>query len=69
MGLGDWDMGLGTQGCGDWGMRRRGEVGTWGRQDSGTCGDLRTWDIGTGGRDKQTTPEFCAEFVKYNSQQ
>ena len=28
-------------------------------------GDSRTWDIGTGGYDKQTSTDFCAEFVKY----
>ena len=37
-------------------------TGTW---DLGT-GDSRTWDAGTQGHDKQTTPEFCAEFVKDN---
>ena len=26
----------------------------------------RTWDVGTRGRDKQTSPDFCTEFVKYN---
>ena len=25
-----------------------------------------TWDAGTRGRDKQTTPDICAEFVEYN---
>ena len=26
-----------------------------------------TWDVGTRGSDKQTTPpDFCAKFVKYN---
>ena len=37
------------------------------------CGDSRTWDLGTGGHDKQTSPDFCtdfcAEFVKYNFRQ
>ena len=50
-GLGDWDVGLGTRG----------------RRDSGTRGDPRAWDVGTGGRNKQTPSEVCAEFVKYNS--
>ena len=40
-------------------------------RDSGTprCGtrkrcDSGTWDVGTRGRDKRTTPDFCAEFCK-----
>ena len=27
--------------------------------------DSRTWEVGTGGCDKQTSPDFCTEFVKY----
>jgi len=81
LGHGTWDVGLGdagTQGhgnlgsgdtgmwgLGDVGTRGRGDVGTW---DTSTCRDLRTWDVGTGGHDKQTSPDFCAEFVKYNFQ-
>jgi len=69
-GLRDWDSGTwghgdaGSQGCGEVGNRGR---GTQGRQDLGTRGDSRAWDVRTGGHDKQTTPGFCAEFVKYNS--
>ena len=36
-----------------------------GHGDSETRG-RGTWDVGTRGRDKQTTPHFCDEFVKYN---
>ena len=55
-GLGDWDVGRGTRECGD--------AGTWGRGGA-MHGDSRTWEVGTGGCDKQTSPDFCAEFVKY----
>ena len=71
LGCGGWDVetGLGDVRLGDVarGMRGLGDVGlgTW---DSGT------WDMGRGrrgragirGRDKQTTPDICAEFVDYN---
>ena len=55
MGLGDLGLeDVGTQGLGD--ARTR---------DAKTLG-LGPWDVETRGRDKQTTPDFCAEFVKYN---
>ena len=47
-------------------MRGRGDSGTW---DESTRGESRTWDVGTGELDKQRSPDFCAEFVKYNFQQ
>ena len=53
----------GTQGRWDAGTRGRGDAGMW---DASACGDLRMQDEGTGGRDKQTSPDFCTEFVKYN---
>jgi len=65
-GLGDWDMGRGTRGHRDAGTRGRGDAGTRGRGDASARGDLRMQDEGTGGRDKQTSPDFCTEFVKYN---
>ena len=52
----------GTRGRGDAGTRGRGDAGTRGREDAGTRG---RGDVRTGGCDKQTTPEFCAEFVIY----
>ena len=56
MGLGHetrtWDSGLGTRGRGTRGRGTRGR---------GTRGHA-----GTRGRDKQTTPNICAEFVEYN---
>ena len=48
-------MGRGTRGRRDVG---RGVSETW---DSETLG-LGMWDVGTEGRDKQTTPDFCAEL-------
>ena len=54
MGLGD----SGTQGRGDAGTRGLGEVG---REYVGT-----RRRVGIQGRDKQITPDFCAELVKYN---
>ena len=59
----------GTRGRGDAGTRGRGDAGTRGRGDAGTRGrgDAVTQelgDVGTQGRDKQTTPEFWAEFAK-----
>ena len=69
VGCGAWDSGTrglgdsGTRGLGDVGTRRRGDPGTW---DASTRGDSRTWDVGAGGPHKQTSPDFCAEFVKYN---
>ena len=64
-GTGTWDgdVGLGTRGHGTWG---RGDVGTWGRGDVGTWGRGTRGHAGTRGRDKQTTPNICAEFVEYN---
>ena len=47
-------------GTGTWGL---GDARTW---DTSTRGDSRMWDVGAGGPDKQTSPDFCAEFVKYN---
>ena len=57
MGTGTWDVG-----CEAWdsGTRRRGDPGWW---NASMRGDSRTWDVGTGGRDKQTSPDFCAESV------
>ena len=71
----------GTRGLGDVGKRGLGEVRTLGRGDSGSLGlgDAGTWglwdvvreDFGTRrragirGRDKQITPDFCAELVKH----
>ena len=61
-------MGRGAAGTWDTGTRGRGDVvGTWGRGgdvgtwDSKTLG-LGMWNVGTRGRDKQTTPDFCAEL-------
>ena len=48
----DWDVGRGTRGRGTRGRGTRGR-GTRGR-------------AATRGRDKQTTPDICAEFVEYN---
>ena len=63
-GSGTWDsktLGLGHPG--NPGRGGRGGRGIQKREDSGTC----TWDVGTRGRDKETTPDFCAElFIKYN---
>ena len=72
---------LGTQGLGDVGTWGRWDVGTRGRGDAGTwgLGDAGTWGLGDvvredfetrrragiRGRDKQITPDFCAELVKY----
>ena len=55
-------MGLGYFGVEDVGRgkRGRGDAGTRKRWDSGTC------DLRTRGPDKQTIPDFRAEFVKYN---
>ena len=72
--MGTWDSGLGDMGLGDVGRWGRGDVGRWGRGDVGTWGrgDVGTWGrwtrghAGTRGRDKQTTPNICAEFVEYN---
>ena len=66
VGLGDvglGDMGLGDMGLGDVGL---GDVG---------LGDVGLGDVDAGtrrragirGREKQTTPDICAEFVVYNS--
>ena len=52
---------------GKWGRGTRGrqDVGRW---DVGLrgVGTQELWDIRMLGRDKQTTPEFCAEFAMYN---
>ena len=55
------DVGLGDVGLGDVGLGdlRLGDVEL---EDVG-LGDV---DTGTQGRDKQTTPDICAEFVEYN---
>ena len=49
------------------------DVGTWdsgtsecGTQGRGDAGRQELGEVGTQGRDKQTTPEFCAEFAIYN---
>ena len=76
-GTGKSDLGLG-----DVGTRGRGDSGTWGLGDAGTrglkdvgtrgLGEVGREDVGTRrrvgirGRDKQITPDFCAELVKYN---
>ena len=62
---------MGSRGLGDVGTWGRGDVGTWGRGDVGKWGrgarDAETRGrAGTRGSDKQTTPNFCAEFVRYN---
>ena len=64
VGLGDvglGDVGLGDVGLGDVGLGdvRLGDV----RLGNVGLGDV---DAGTRGRDKQTTPDICAEFVGYN---
>ena len=74
-GTGTWDgdVGRGTRGRWDAGTRGRREAGTWGLGDVGTRGrgDVVREDFGTRrragirGRDKQITPDFCAELVKY----
>ena len=56
------DFGLKDVGRGDaltWGLR---DAGTRGPADWGTCG---RGNARTRGRDKQATPDFCIEFVKY----
>ena len=69
----------GRRDAGTWGL---GDVGTWGREDVGTRGlkDVGTRGlgevgreyvgtrrrVGIQGRDKQITPDFCAELVRYN---
>ena len=69
-----WDVGCrdaGTQGRQDVrrGMLGRGTRsagrGDWGRGFE-NVGTQRRGAYGTRGRDKQTTPDFFAEFVKYN---
>ena len=63
-----------TRGRGDVGTRGRGDAGTQGRGDAGTrgLGEVGREYVGTRrrvgirGRDKQITPDFCAELVKYN---
>lgn len=52
---GTWDSGtwvLGTCGRGNAGTREHGDSGMW---DMSMRGDLRTWDVGSGGCDKQQT--------------
>ena len=69
VGLGD--VGLGDVGLGDVGLGYMG-LGYTGLGDVG-LGDVGLGDVGlrdvdawTRGRDKQTTPDICAEFVVYN---
>ena len=66
---GTWGLGRGTWDSGKWGRGTREcrDAGTWGLGDEGRVmhGDSRTWEVGTWGCDKQTSPDFCAEFVKY----
>ena len=74
-GTGTWDLGREdsgtpgrkTRGRGGAETRGQGDQGTRGRRDVGR-GDAGTWDVGRGtlGRDKQTTPEVCAEFAIYS---
>ena len=81
VGLGDvelGDVGLGDVGLGDVGLGDMG-LGDMGLGDVG-LGDVGLGDVGLGdvdagtrrragirGREKQTTPDICAEFVVYNS--
>ena len=58
-GRGTWDLGLGTWGLGDVGMWGRGDEGT---QGGGTQGRRNSETRGIRGRDKQITPDFCAEL-------
>ena len=61
-----------TRGRGDVATRGRGDVGTRGLKDAGTrgLGEVGREDVGTRrrvgirGRDKQITPDFCAEIGK-----
>ena len=73
---GTWDVGLGdlgARGLGEVGTLGHGDAGRWGLEDAGTwgLGDVVREDFGTRrragirGRDKQITPDFCAELVKY----
>ena len=48
------------QGQGDMGYKN---LGTQGSGNSGRHRDSGMWDIGAQGCDKQTTPNFCTEFV------
>ena len=65
---------MGTRGRLDVGTRGRGDARTQGRGDAGTrgLGEVGREYVGTRrrvgirGRDKQITPDFCAELVKYN---
>ena len=60
-GCGLADVGLGDVGLGDVGL---GDV----RLGDVELGDVGLGDVDTGTqrRDKQTTPDICAEFVEYN---
>ncbi|KAK2568729.1 hypothetical protein P5673_006727 [Acropora cervicornis] len=64
---GRWD--LRTRGHGDAGTWGLGDVGTWGRGDSGTwyarTSELARRRAGIRGRDKQITPDFCAELFSF----
>ena len=71
-----WNTGHTDEGCGRVGLSLkvgRGDAGTRGRGDSGTqgLGDVVREEFGTRrregirGHDKQITPDFCAELVKY----
>ena len=67
MGLASWDSRRGTRGRGTRGRGTRGR-GSRGRgtRGRGTRGRGTRGHAGTRGRDKQTTPNICAEFVEYN---
>ena len=63
---GTWveDLGLEDVVRGDTETRELGDAGTRRNEDVGRERlRLGTWDVGTGGRNKQTTPDFYAEFV------
>ena len=55
-GTGTWELGREDSGTPGRGTRGRGDARTRGR------GNVELGEAGTRIRDKQTTPEFCAEF-------
>jgi len=67
LGIGDWDVGHGTRGRGNVGIRGSGDSRTW---DVNMCGrrehvwGSRTWDVGTGGRNKQNITLFLRWICK-----
>ena len=64
-----WGLGLGTRGRGTWRRgTREGETRRRETRGRGTRGRGRgnSGTHGTRGRDKQTTPDICADFVEYN---